>query len=116
MSAPPPDPLPLARLRPRARMHLPGEFKRCLDAGQRMGGAFYRCSVRMGADREPRIGFAISRKVDKRAVVRNRLKRVARDTFRRHRHRLPAGALLRSPPLVRLHRTQTCAGRPSCWG
>mgnify|MGYP005750909747 FL=1 len=91
MSAPPPDPLPPARLRPRARMHLPGEFKRCLDAGQRMGGAFYRCSVRLDADREPRIGFAISRKVDKRAVVRNRLKRVARDTFRRHRHRLPAG-------------------------
>src|SRR5690606_16115916 len=32
-----------------------------------------------------------SRKVDRRAVVRNRLKRVARDCFRRARHLLPPG-------------------------
>lgn len=32
--------------------------------------------------RGPRLGLAISRKVDKRAVVRNRIKRVIRETFR----------------------------------
>ena len=33
----------------------------------------------------------MSKKVDKRAVGRNRIKRIARDVFRRERHRLPAG-------------------------
>jgi len=32
----------------------------------------------------PRLGLAISRKVAKSAVARNRLKRVVRESFRRH--------------------------------
>jgi ribonuclease P protein component len=43
-------------------------------------------------DRAARIGFAVSRKVDTRAVIRNRIKRVLRDHFRRHRSSLAAGA------------------------
>ncbi|MBB1061974.1 ribonuclease P protein component [Marilutibacter spongiae] len=38
-----------------------------------------------------RLGLAVSRKVDPRAVGRNRIKRAFRDTFRRIRHCLPAG-------------------------
>lgn len=38
-----------------------------------------------------RLGLAVSRKVDPRAVGRNRIKRVLRDTFRLHRARLAAG-------------------------
>ncbi len=38
----------------------------------------------------PRLGMAVSRKVSKKAVVRNRLKRRIREVFRHHRHRLPA--------------------------
>ena len=37
-----------------------------------------------------RLGLAVSRKVDARAVGRNRIKRVLRDTFRRHRALMPA--------------------------
>jgi ribonuclease P protein component len=33
----------------------------------------------------------VSKKVDKRAVGRNRIKRIARDVFRRERHQLPPG-------------------------
>ncbi|KAB8198552.1 ribonuclease P protein component [Lysobacter maris] len=40
---------------------------------------------------EPRLGLAVSRKVDPRAVGRNRIKRALRETFRSHRERLPAG-------------------------
>ncbi len=36
----------------------------------------------------PRLGLAISRKVAKSAVARNRLKRVVRESFRRHQQRL----------------------------
>jgi ribonuclease P protein component len=43
-------------------------------------------------DRPARLGLAVSRKVDRRAVVRNRIKRVLRDHFRRQRAGLPGGA------------------------
>ena len=43
-------------------------------------------------DRPARIGFAVSRKADSRAVIRNRIKRVLRDHFRRHRAGLGTGA------------------------
>jgi ribonuclease P protein component len=33
---------------------------------------------------ESRLGMAVSRQVDKRAVERNRLKRIVRESFRRH--------------------------------
>ncbi|HLM54135.1 MAG TPA: ribonuclease P protein component [Pseudoxanthomonas sp.] len=38
-----------------------------------------------------RLGLAVSRKVDKRAVERNRLKRALREQFRQLRPRLPGG-------------------------
>ena len=57
----------------------------------------------------PRLGLAVSRKVDRRAVGRNRIKRVLRDSFREHRGRLargdyvvvarPAAALCTGPQL-----------------
>lgn len=40
----------------------------------------------------PRLGLAVSRKVDARAVGRNRIKRVLRDEFRHLRAQLPPGA------------------------
>ncbi len=54
-------------------------------------------------DRAARIGFAVSRKVDTRAVIRNRIKRVLRDYFRRHRMTLAAGAyvVVARPPAAR---------------
>lgn len=36
-----------------------------------------------------RVGLAISKKVDKRAVVRNRIKRQVRESFRQHLQELP---------------------------
>ena len=39
----------------------------------------------------PRLGLAVSRKVDPHAVGRNRIKRALRETFRQHRARLADG-------------------------
>lgn len=36
------------------------------------------------------MGLAISKRVSKRAVERNRIKRLVRESFRRFRHQLPA--------------------------
>jgi ribonuclease P protein component len=41
-----------------------------------------------------RLGLAISKRVSKRAVERNRIKRLLRESFRRIRHRLPAVDLM----------------------
>ncbi|EXJ17140.1 ribonuclease P protein component [Imhoffiella purpurea] len=38
---------------------------------------------------QPRLGLAISKKCARRAVDRNRLKRIVRESFRIHRERLP---------------------------
>ena len=38
----------------------------------------------------PRLGFAIARKQVRKAVNRNALKRLFRESFRRNQHRLPA--------------------------
>ena len=43
-------------------------------------------------DQPPRLGLAVSRKVDKRAVGRNRIKRRLRERFRQLRARLAPGA------------------------
>ncbi|MGF1526043.1 MAG: ribonuclease P protein component [Candidatus Competibacterales bacterium] len=45
---------------------------------------------RCNASTHPRLGLAVSRKVSKLAVVRNRIKRVVRESFRQHHVHLPA--------------------------
>ena len=49
-----------------------------------MNGRYFRLHA-VPAER-PRLGLAVSRKVDTSAVVRNRIKRIARDSFRRYRN------------------------------
>ena len=78
-----------ARSFPRpARLLLPPEFKRCFESGQRLSGRYFR--VHVACAEQPRLGLAVSRKVSRRAVERNRIKRVVRESFRHHRQRLPA--------------------------
>lgn len=38
----------------------------------------------------PRLGLAVSRRTARRAVQRNRVKRIVRESFRLHQHQLPA--------------------------
>jgi len=52
---------------------------------------------------QARLGLAVSRKVDKHAVERNRLKRALREQFRQLRPRLPGGdyVVVARPPAAR---------------
>ena len=85
-AAPPRSTLPrTARVRARA------EFDRVFDAGRRTADPLLGLHW-LRDDVPARLGLAVSRKVDPRAVGRNRIKRVLRAQFRQLRSQLPAGA------------------------
>jgi len=70
------------------RLRKDKEFKRVFDHGRSLGGltvAFYFLENDLGY---PRAGFIASKKVSKRAVDRNRAKRLMREVFRLNKHKL----------------------------
>ena len=74
-----------------ARVRAKAEFARVFEQGRRVAEPML--ALHWLADDVPaRLGMAVSRKVDPRAVGRNRIKRQLRDAFRRLRGRLPGGA------------------------
>lgn len=81
------------------------EFKRVFDARQVESNRYFRIHWAEPADRAasaPRLGLAIAKRVARRAVDRNRIRRVARETFRLRRQQLrPADYIvLARPPAV----------------
>lgn len=85
-------PVPPSDFPPNARLRVSAEFQAVFKAGRRLSSPQLRLFAHVRAEASaPRLGVAVSKKVDKRAVGRNRIKRLARETFRRERHRLPAG-------------------------
>ena len=76
---------------PDARVRAKAEFSRVFDGGRRT--AEPRLALHWLADAAPpRLGLAVSRKVDPHAVGRNRIKRALRECFRRLRPQLQGGA------------------------
>ena len=85
-----------------ARVRVRSEFDAVFARGHRAATPMLALHY-LPDDRPARLGFAVSRKVDTRAVIRNRIKRVLRDYFRRHRATLASGAyvLVARPPAAR---------------
>jgi ribonuclease P protein component len=78
-------------LPPAARVRARAEFDRVFERGRRTSDPIL--SLHWLRDDAPaRLGLAVSRKVDPRAVGRNRIKRVLRAQFRSVRVQLPPGA------------------------
>jgi len=80
-----------ARFPPSARVLSSAEFERIFKHGKRTASPLLALHVLTQDEGEARLGLVVSRKVDKRAVGRNRIKRVVREYFRHLRAQLPPG-------------------------
>jgi ribonuclease P protein component len=78
-----------ARFPHAARIVKPADFVRLRRTGQRIGARYFNAQTTVGAGGSARLGLAVSRRVSTDAVRRNRIKRIARESFRRVRHDLP---------------------------
>jgi ribonuclease P protein component len=67
-----------------ARLTKPSEFKRVFQGPMTSADRWFKVLAQVGAGQGPRLGMAVSRQVDRKATGRNRIKRVIRESFRRH--------------------------------
>lgn len=72
-----------------AKLLKPAEFKRVFNAAKKASDRHLTVFYTANDLNQSRLGLAISKKVSKRAVDRNRVKRLARETFRLKRLELP---------------------------
>lgn len=79
-----------ARFPRTARVRARSDFDRIFQHGRRVALPVLALHWQ-ASETAPRLGLAVSRKVDPNAVGRNRIKRVLRDTFRKIRGELAAG-------------------------
>lgn len=71
------------------RLRLAGDFAALRASSGRLGGRCFHLRYRPNGLAHARLGLAISKRVSKRAVERNRIKRLLRESFRRCREQLP---------------------------
>jgi ribonuclease P protein component len=85
-------PNPSTRFPRCAHLRASAEFQAVFGEGSRVSGATLRVHVRLVAPpTAARLGMTVAKRVDKRAVARNRIRRVLRETFRLVRATLPPG-------------------------
>ncbi|MBS0556043.1 MAG: ribonuclease P protein component [Proteobacteria bacterium] len=77
-----------------ARLLRPADFARLRESSRRIGSAHLNIQYRASDGEGARLGMAVSRRVSKRAVERNRIRRQIRESFRLHRADLPACDML----------------------
>lgn len=72
-------------LPPAARLRTKREFDAVFEQGARVNGQLLAVLVRKSAGEESRIGIPCGKRFSKRAVDRNRFRRLIREVFRLHR-------------------------------
>jgi ribonuclease P protein component len=82
------------RLLRTARLLRPADFAALRTAARRITSPLFKVEYRANAGVGPRLGMAVSRRVSKKAVVRNRIRRVIREQFRLGQSVLPDADLL----------------------
>ena len=84
-----PNPKGTARFSKAARLRHRQEFLRAQAQGKRLHTRHFGVTLAPMAEGQPRLGLVATRRLGK-AVRRNRVKRLLREFFRRHRTTLPA--------------------------
>jgi ribonuclease P protein component len=77
-------------LGPERRIRRAAEFKLLYASGRRIGGELFTAVVRPNELGTPRLGMSIAARSVRRAVQRNRVRRVIRESFRKRYAELPA--------------------------
>lgn len=72
------------------RLLRPAEFKRVFSRAHKSTDENFTVLAIDNHSAHPRLGLAIAKKQVKSAVVRNRIKRIVRESFRRHQAVMPA--------------------------
>jgi ribonuclease P protein component len=77
----------------RAHLRASAEFQAVFGGGTRFSGPLFRLQVLPAStgEAQARLGMTVSKRVDKRAVARNRIRRQVREAFRLQRAQLPPG-------------------------
>ena len=70
-------------------MHQPAEFREVKRRGKKFADAYFSLSVLANHETFPRLGLSIATRTFGTAVARNRIKRLARESFRLNQHSLP---------------------------
>ena len=78
-----------ARFKKCARLLRPAEFSRVFDKAIRSSDSLFTLLAAANKSALPRLGLAISKKNAHRAVDRNRIKRIVRESFRQCQATLP---------------------------
>jgi ribonuclease P protein component len=75
---------------PRQRLHQPADFRAVRLRGRKFSDAYFALSVLANHESHPRLGLSIATRTFGTAVARNRIKRLARESFRLNQSVLPA--------------------------
>ena len=81
----------ILRLPRTARLLRPVDFAALRANAQRISSRHFKVEYQVSPSGIARLGMAVSRRVSKRAVKRNRIRRLIRECFRLRRHESPAG-------------------------
>lgn len=70
------------------RLRHRNDFLRLKKGSRKLFNDQFIINYKENAQKQSRLGVIVSKKVSKKAVIRNSYKRIARETFRRHQHEL----------------------------
>ena len=77
-------------MRAAQKLRTAAEFERARKGRERHGDAFFQIFCAANEAGVARLGMAVGTRAIGNAVKRNRLRRLIRESFRMHRHELPA--------------------------
>ena len=70
------------------------DFEAAYQKGQRLGDSHFSMTVRPNSLGHARVGLAIAARTVGKAVARNRVRRIIRESFRLAQHRLPPADII----------------------